>query len=148
MGELVLWWLAAELVGLAALPLAAVLFANLPDRGWALSKPLGLLVVGWLLWFPLAVVSALPYSAAWIVGVFVLFAVGNAALLWRHPPLRQTLRRLVTRERAHLLASEMLFAAAFAFMGWFRSFTPDVKDTEKFMDVAFISALWRAPHLP
>lgn len=148
MGELVLWWLAAELAGLAALPLAAALFANLPDRGWALSKPLGILVVGWLIWLPLVVVSALPYSAGWIAGVFVLFGAGNAALLWRHPPLRQTLRRLVTRERAHVLASEAIFATAFAFMGWFRSFTPDVKDTEKFMDVAFISSLWRAPHLP
>jgi YYY domain-containing protein len=29
-----------------------------------------------------------------------------------------------------------------------RSYTPAVVDTEKFMDVAFISSIWRAPHLP
>ena len=33
-------------------------------------------------------------------------------------------------------------------MTWERSFTPAVVDTEKFMDVAFISAIWRTPHLP
>ena len=33
-------------------------------------------------------------------------------------------------------------------MVWERSFTPAVVDTEKFMDVAFLSSIWRAPHLP
>ena len=33
-------------------------------------------------------------------------------------------------------------------MAWVRSFTPAVVDTEKFMDVAFLSSIWRAPHLP
>ena len=33
-------------------------------------------------------------------------------------------------------------------MIWERSFTPAVVDTEKFMDEAFLAAIWRAPHLP
>src|SRR5262249_53088154 len=50
--------------------------------------------------------------------------------------------------RGFLVANELVFAGALALMGWLRSFTPAVVDQEKFMDVAFFSAIWRAPHLP
>ncbi|HEV2461930.1 MAG TPA: hypothetical protein VGS80_26540, partial [Ktedonobacterales bacterium] len=94
MGTLLSWWLAVEVLGLVTLPLAGVLFSNLPDRGLALSKPLGLITLGWLIWFPLATISALPYNGVWIAGTFVLFAAGNAALL-RDPARRDALRRLL-----------------------------------------------------
>src|SRR5215469_12040325 len=121
MGTLLSWWMAVEVLGLVTLPLASVLFSNLPDRGWALSKPLGLIALGWLIWFPLASVSALPYNRAWIAGTFVLFAAGNAALL-RDPARRNALRRLIMCARAYVIASEALFAGSFALMAWVRSF--------------------------
>lgn len=147
MWDLFWWWLAAEVLGLLALPLAAVLCANLPDRGWGLARPLGLLVVGWLIWLPLTLIPAFPYSRAWIAATVVLFGVGNAALL-RLGPVRVALRDLLARERVYLVVGEGVFAGALALMGWERSFTPGVVDTEKFMDVAFLSSIWRAPHLP
>ncbi len=147
MGELFVWWLAAEALGIVVLPLAVVLGANLPDRGWGLARPLGLLVLGWLVWFPLSVISALPYSRGWIAGTLVALALANAALL-RVPDIRAALRRLLVREWGYLLAGEAVFAGSFALMGWERSFTPAVVNQEKFMDVAFLSSIWRAPHLP
>ena len=148
MGVLFAWWLIAEILGLAALPLVAVVCANLPDRGWGLARPFGLLVLGWLVWFPLSLIHPLPYSRGWIIGTLVAFALGNAALLWRWPSVRTALRDLLRREWGYLVASEAIFAGALALMGWLRSFTPAVVDQEKFMDVAFLSAIWRAPHLP
>src|SRR5260370_2354715 len=147
MSDLCGWWLAAEVLGFAGLPLACTLFANLPDRGWGLARPVGLLPLGWLVWSPLSLVPALPYSRAWIIATLLALAIGNAALL-RTPEVRATLRRLLTLERGYLLLSEGVFTGAFALMGWLRSFTPAVVDTEKFMDVAFLSAIWRAPPLP
>jgi YYY domain-containing protein len=147
MAELIAWWLALEVIGVAALPLTAVLFGNLPDRGLALAKPAALLIFGWLVWAPLATISALPYSRGWILAVFVVFAAGNVALL-RLPEPRATLRRMLLTQRAYLITAELVFTGAFALMAWLRSFTPAVVDTEKFMDVAFISSLWRTPHLP
>src|SRR5579875_1119512 len=146
-GVLFSWWLAIEILGIAGLPLAATLLANLPDRGWALSKPLSLLLLGWLIWFPLSLIPALPFSQGWIIGTFIVFTLGNAALL-RRRELRIALRRLITRQWGYLALSEGLFAGAFTLMAWVRSFTPAVVDTEKFMDEAFLSAIWRAPHLP
>jgi len=147
MGEIFGWWLAVELLGIAALPLAAVLFRHLPDRGWALAKPLGLLAVGWLVWFPLSVVAALPYSRAWIAGTIVVFLLANLALL-RLDDVRAALMGMLARERVYIVLVEVVFTGAFALMAWIRSFTPAVVDQEKFMDVAFLSGIWRAPHLP
>ena len=45
-----LWWLIIEILGLIALPLTVRLFRHLPDRGYALAKPLGLLLVSYVLW--------------------------------------------------------------------------------------------------
>ncbi len=147
MGVVLSWWLLVEALGIAALPLTATLLANLPDRGWAFARPVAILATAWLIWFPLASISALPYSRWWILATLVGFAAGNAALL-RRPALRATLRRMLAREWGYALTCEVIFAGSFALMAWLRSFTPAVVDTEKFMDVAFISSLWRTPHLP
>ena len=40
----------AELIGLAALPLAATVLGRLPGAGLGFAKPLGLLLVTWLVW--------------------------------------------------------------------------------------------------
>jgi uncharacterized membrane protein len=147
MGQIFVWWLLIELLGLTGLPLAAVVFANLPDQGWAFAKPLSLLIVGWLVWFPLSQISALPFSQGWIVGTMLAFALVHLCLL-QTSRVREGLRSLWVRSRGYVLGVEALFAVTFAGMAWERSFTPGVVDTEKFMDVAFLSAIWRAPHLP
>jgi YYY domain-containing protein len=148
MGETFLWWLALEMIGLAGLPLTMLVFANLPDRGWTLARPFSLLILGWLIWFPLSIVSALPFNRVWIIGTLLVYIAGNLALALRVRRVRAALTTVLTRHRGYIVFAEVLFAGAFAGMVWERSFTPAVVDTEKFMDVAFLSSIWRAPHLP
>jgi YYY domain-containing protein len=141
------WWLLIELVGLAGAPLAAAVFRHLPDVGWSFTKPLSLLVLGWLIWAPLTLIPALPFNALWIVGTFLAFTLANVTLL-RVRAVRQALARLLHESWRYMLVTEALFAGAFAAMLWIRSFSPAVVDTEKFMDEAFLAAIWRTPHLP
>jgi YYY domain-containing protein len=148
MSETFFWWLALEVIGLAGLPLTALVFANLPDRGWTLAKPFSLLILGWLIWFPLTLISALPFNRIWIMLTLLLYLAGNLALVWRVARVRTAIVTFIARHRGYVVFSEVLFAAGFAVMVWERSFTPAVVDTEKFMDVAFLSSIWRAPHLP
>jgi YYY domain-containing protein len=148
MGETMLWWLALELIGLAGLPLTTLVFANLPDRGWTFAKPFSLLMLGWLVWFPLSLISVLPFNRLWIVATLLLYLAGNLALVWRVGRVRSAIILLLAKRRGYLAVTEALFFVAFAVMVWERSFNAGVVDTEKFMDVAFLSAIWRAPHLP
>ncbi len=142
------WWLLIEALGLAGAPLTATVLRNLPDRGWALSKPLSLLTLGWLVWLPLSLDSALPFTRAWLIGALLVFAAGNVALLVSVRATREALARLLRESWDYVALTEILFAAAFGVMIWVRSYSSAVVDTEKFMDEAFLAAIWRAPHLP
>src|SRR5262249_42585627 len=132
MGVVFLWWLAAELIGLASLPLAATVLGRLPDRGCTLAKPLGVLVLGWLGWCPLISLNALPYSSGWLLGTVLASAAGNAAPL-RSVALCATLRSMITTARQYTVLSGLLFPLPVAVMPGLRAFTPSVVDTEKFM---------------
>jgi YYY domain-containing protein len=147
MGLVFSWWLVVELLGLVGMPLTSVVCTYLPDRGWALGKPFALLIVGWMIWFPLSIITALPYSGAWITGTFIAFA-GLNLLLLRRSDLRADLRRLITTRPVYIAVSEAVFAVGFLLLAWIRSFNPGVWGTEKFMDVAFLSSLVRTQHLP
>src|SRR5579883_563037 len=154
MSDAWLWWFFIQMLGLACVPLAFSVFANLPDRGWALAKALGVLSFGFLVWFPLTLPSilpaglsalALPYSQGTIIVFLLLLLAGNAWLLryrWRE------IVGFARRHPAYILLSEALFGGAFALLIWIRSFSPDISGTEKFMDEAFLSAIMRSPHLP
>src|ERR1051326_2587140 len=152
MSDAWLWWLFIQMLGLAGLPLTLIVFANLPDRGWALSKALGVLSFCFLVWFPLSLPSllpgapgGLPYSRVTLFVILLLLLAMNGWLLryrWRE------IVRVARAQTGYILMGEALFAGAFALLIWIRSFLPDIYGTEKFMDEAFVSAIMRSPHLP
>ncbi|MEJ5203192.1 MAG: hypothetical protein WHV66_13255, partial [Anaerolineales bacterium] len=44
------WYVLLTLVGLLALPVAYRIFRGLPDRGYALARPFGMLIWGYVFW--------------------------------------------------------------------------------------------------
>ena len=69
------WYLAMQVFAVAALPLCLRLFRRLPDRGYGLSKALGLLVGGWVFW--ILGTAGIAHNTS--VGVLVAAAVVAAA---------------------------------------------------------------------
>ncbi len=138
--NVLLWLAAVEVLGLVVFPLAYRLLPNLRDRGFSLSKPLGILLLGYLLWV-LSVLRAAPSVQA--TAVLLLAALGgvSAWYAWRH---RDEFRALVVRERAALITSELLFLGVFA--GWvvYKSYDPAINHTEQPMDFAFLNASIRS----
>src|SRR5437763_15368416 len=63
-----------EAAGLAAVPLAGLLFSRLPGAGLGFAKPLGVLLVGWLAWMA-ASLGVVDYGRWTIVGAFAVVAV-------------------------------------------------------------------------
>ncbi len=140
MVNVLLWLAAVEALGLIAFPLAHRLLPHMRDGGFSLSKPLGIMVFGYLLWV-LSVLRAAPSAQA--TAILLLAALGGLSgwYAWRH---RDDLRELVRRERATLITSEILFLVVF--IGWvvYKSHDPAINHTEQPMDFAFLNASIRS----
>ncbi|HXT35702.1 MAG TPA: DUF2298 domain-containing protein, partial [Chloroflexota bacterium] len=125
-----LWLITLELLGLAGLPLAAVLFRAFPDRGYGLSKPLGILLIGFLnFWLGSVGGFANQPALLWLLAIAVI-ALGAFLIL---PDLPE----LLARRRGLLITvaiEEAVFLIAFGAWIWVRMVNPDIFSTEKPMD--------------
>ncbi len=125
------------------LPVAHVLFARLPSRGYLLAKPLGLLLFSFAAWLPLytgLVTNGQTYLLA-VLGIGLLAALEAQR---RMPGLLAGLRE----RRWQVLAGEVVFAVAFVLFALYRARNPDIVGTEKPMEFAMLSTVMRSPSLP
>ncbi|MGC8779669.1 MAG: DUF2298 domain-containing protein [Anaerolineae bacterium] len=142
------WLLLIELLGLMAFPIAFVLLHGLADRGYGVSKTLGILLLAWLSWLGPALRIA-PYRRWWIalmLGVLIGLA---AALAWRR---RAALLAFVRERRSLLLTSEAIFLVMFLLFLLIRIGNPDLwhpaRGGEKPMDFAYLNAVIRSTIFP
>ena len=135
-----------QLIALAALPLTWHLCRRLPDRGYALAKPFGLMLVTYLAWLG-ASFSFLRNSLGGIALALLIVAGVSAWLLWRdgsHVELMDWLRQ----HGRLILVTEALFAAALAILAYYRAFDPAISATEKPMELMFLNSVLRSERFP
>lgn len=75
--NVIIWLLAAQVIGLAVFPLTYYLFPRFKDRGFSLAMPLGILIVGYLSWL-LSVLHILPSVQLTVLGI--LLVVGGLSV--------------------------------------------------------------------
>ncbi|MFB0533761.1 MAG: DUF2298 domain-containing protein [Anaerolineae bacterium] len=140
------WWLIIEILGLIALPLAVRLFRHLPDRGYALAKPLGLLLVSYVLWIG-ATFGLLHNNVGGIV--FSILAVGAfSGWFYARGDKDGNLLALMRERRWVIVASEVLFALSFGLWALYRAYNPEIAGTEKPMEFGFLNAILRSETFP
>ena len=145
--EIFTWWLVAQLMGLAALPLARLLLGSLPDQGWAYTKTFGLLLVGYLAWL-LAMLGLMPFGRGSLI--VALVAVAGVGLWIAGGPrsVGAQLRELFKSRWRPILAAELLFLGALLAVVWMRVHDPTPWGTERPMDFAFFNAVQRSGIFP
>ena len=168
MTEALRFWALIEVIGLGAAPLAGLLLARLPGAGLGLGKVLGLLLVTWLVWLG-GSSTLIPYgtlsAALWIALVCAL-----GLLVWVRGGRDGARSRAASRAagsragagggspRACRGARPAAHAAVLGRggglprrvrgMALLVAFAPDVWNTEKPMDMAFLNAANRAATFP
>jgi YYY domain-containing protein len=142
------WYLALALLGIIAFPFVATALDNLADRGWAVSRTAGLLLVAWLGWL-LGSTGRVPHTPALVWTITAGLALVSAAVAWRR---RADLVPWVRRSWRVLLAEEVLFAVLFALFLAIRAGNPDLWHPyyggEKPMDFAYLNAVLRTVSFP
>ena len=132
-----LWWLiTVEAIGLAAFPLTYYLLRRLPDRGFSISKPLGILIVGYAAWI-LGVLHLVPSVRLSLIGILLVLAAVSGYIAFKK---RDELKAFLRAEYRMLILAEAIFLVFL--VGWavFRAYDPAIDHTEQPMDFAFLNA--------
>jgi len=127
-------------LGLAGIPLGALALRRLPGGGAGLGRVLALLIVTWLIWMAgsLGVPNGLALTIAAVVVVAGLAAVAHLVT-----------RRDEDRARKRLtVGAEVVFLVTFLGAALFIAYSPDVWNTEKPMDMAFMTATLASDQIP
>ncbi len=136
MSSFILWLAAVEAIGLAAFPICHFLFPRLRDRGYAVSKIFGLLLLGYASW-ALSALHIVPSVRLTIVGLLVLMAAVSAWYAWGR---RRELAEFFRRERDGILLAEGAFLVVLVAWTLYRAYDPAITHTEQPMDFAFLNA--------
>jgi YYY domain-containing protein len=141
---MLIWYAALLLVQAAAFPIAYRLMPRLSDRGFGLSRVLGVACSTWVL--TLAVTRRLAPGGRFpaLVCLALLGATGAAAFY----PRRREILAFVSSNRGRLVLSEAVFLFGFALFTYFRAATPEIYWGEKPMDFSILNILVRTDTLP
>ncbi len=142
------WVLALVVIGIVGLPFVWLACASLPDRGLALARPIGLLLVGWLVWL-LASSGLMDFSRRSILVGIGIVATGGVVLV---APRRREFSTWLRERWRLILVEEGVFWALFAAALLVRWANPDlwhpVRGGEKPMDLAYLTAVVKSTHFP
>lgn len=139
------WYAAVAVAGLAALPIAFLLFRRLPDRGYGLARPLGLLLIGYVFWL----LGSLGFLRNDVGGLlFAAALVGGLGWWWLGRAGWAELRAWLRAHARTALSVEALFLLAFALMAVVRAYQPNIHGTEKPMEYMFLNSILRSPSFP
>ncbi len=138
------WWLMMAAFSVVTLPIAWRVFRHLPGRGYALTRPLALLLVGYILWLGGMFGFLRPTRAAILFAAALVSLV--SAYIWRRN--RQALAQYLRQNVRLIVATEVVFVLAF--FGWalVRAYNPEIAATEKPMEIAFLNAILRSDRFP
>ncbi|MCS7060662.1 MAG: DUF2298 domain-containing protein [Anaerolineae bacterium] len=146
--DLLVWYVWLQVFSLGGWVIAARWLRALPDRGYGISKALGLLLGGFAYWWIVLAGLSANHVGAPLMALCVLFVAGVA--LWRvcapgcNEPLLSLPPRLV------LIVTEVLFAGALALWAVYRAYNPEILEAggEKFMEIMMLNAILRSPTFP
>lgn len=141
-GYAIFWWLILLIVGLITFPLVSRICGRFQDKGYAIAKPLGLLILAYFSWiFPSIKLIKFGYTDVF-VSLMLLLVVsllfGRKHLNWKEMPWKS------------IFITEAVFAVAFGVFLFIISHKSDfnVLWSEDFMDFGFLNSILRSDYFP
>ena len=142
--DALIWWLAVQFIGIAAFPIGFVFFRFLPDRGYAFSKILGLLLMTYLLWIG-AMAHVIPNARWSIILILALIAATSAVIAFRE---RRKIAEFLRSRWSYVVLVEGLFTSIFLTGLYLRSYFPAISGFDKPFDFAFVNGVIRSDYFP
>jgi uncharacterized membrane protein len=149
--QILVWWLIMQAMGWLALPTSMRIFRWLPDRGYAFSKALGLLLVSYFLWVGASTNLLNNDLGGILLSVLLLAALSAWFYIRCRGGLIPEIGAFIKEKWKMVFTVEVLFALAL--LGWalvraYATFKIEPTGGEKFMETAFQNAILRSQHFP
>jgi YYY domain-containing protein len=142
------WYLALQVLAFAALPLCWRLLGWLPDRGYALSKTLGVFLVAWITWW-LASAGPLAFGPFSIAGAWLAVLAASLVLVWR---ARDNFVHDLRERLPWIVATELVLGAGYTLALIVRAGNPDLwlptRVGSQLQDMAAFTATVFSPSFP
>ena len=149
MADIAPWYVAMQLCAVAALPLAIRFFGDLPDRGYAFAKALGVFLVGMALWLGTSYGLLRNEFGGAMLALGAVTAVSYGFGGWRALQAAWDDTASAGRGRQwYVVSVETLFLVAFGVWAWVRAHDPAANHTEQPMDLMFMNSIWTSPTYP
>lgn len=151
MGWFISWYLIVTLLGWLSFPIAYRLFPALPDRGYSVSRTMGLLIWGYFFWLFTSLRLSQNDLGGLLLGLIALVMIGIVVIIKPGTTLNGCLLEISDwiKNQAHLIKNvEILFFFAFAFLSFVRASNPELTSAEKPMELMFINSILRSPTFP
>ncbi len=146
MSELLIWYFTLQLFALAGLSLAFVGLRNLPSRGYAVAKALGLLLTGVLFWWGSLLHFWANEVGAVLLCAIIVAGVGLALVRGRW----QEWKDWWQDRWQFAVTAELLFLGLLLLWAVIRAQQPQIETAggEKWMEIAFLNSVLRSPFMP
>lgn len=131
-----IWYLLILFLGLILLPITASACSSLPDRGYSVSKVLGILLLAYISWVLSYVIGYSRYEIILSLLLVIIFSV-YAYVRWK-PVI----------DRGLLFRNEIIFGSVFLFFLIIRAFNPDISGGEKVTDFTLLNSILRSGNIP
>lgn len=130
------WFLIIEILGILFFPITALIFSNLSDKGYSISKPFGILILGFISWicsslyiFPMNQVSlSIVLLIITLPSIYIFFANKTKFISF------------FNEHKNIILLTELLWILVFILWLIYRSFDPSINHTEQPMDHGLLTS--------
>lgn len=139
------WYFLVTVIGILIFPITFLFLPKLHDRGYAFSRVIGLLLWGICFWL-FSTFQILPNDLFGTLFAFLILLFISGLCLRRNR-WREMIEWVRENYRLIILV-EIVFLVSFALWAVVRAANPDIANTEKPMELAFINAILRSPRFP
>ena len=143
--QIIVLWLISTVLGVVTFPLLFSILPRLKDRGYSISRVVGLVLITFLSWL-LASLKIFPFGTASVI--FSLLCL-ICLSLWTGYKNREELLAFLKKKFKLLLLIELVFLISLIVLLLIISLNPNIDpETERFMDYALLNSIDRTDYFP
>ncbi len=146
--EVLIWWLAIQVIGLVSTPIVIYICNNLEDKGYSIAKLFGLLLITSLSYI-LTVLNLFNFGVVVILFSIIIVSITSLFLLLNKNSSKKIIPHLQKASfKRMILLTEIVFTASFLFFTMIISYIPDTNNGEARYDLAYMNTLTRINKFP